>query len=215
MKSFRIWMSVLLLLGFVLAAVRAGDDDAEEILSNLRDKYDSIHDASVSFTQHVEFGVTKVEQTFTGKLLMKKGNKYRIEMEQQTIVTDGKSVWSFNKPNNQVLIDKFTDDPNSITPDKLLVNVPDKYSTTLLGSEKLDDRPLAILKLVPKTKGSTVQWMKVWVDTDDWLMKKVQVLDLSDNLTTFIITDIRINPSIPDSQFRFTPPEGVDVIDLR
>ena len=82
-------------------------EDVKDIISKVQKKYDSIRDVSVVFVQDVQFGVTKAEQSFSGKLLMKKGNKYRIEMEQQTIVTDGKSVWSLNKVNNQLLIDNF------------------------------------------------------------------------------------------------------------
>ena len=122
---------------FVLSIVVAGDD-AERTISKLQHKYDSIRDFSVVFRQDVQFGVTKAEQSFTGKLFMKKGNRYRIEMDQQTIVTDGKSVWSYNKPNNQVLIDKFKEDPNSFSPDKVLVNVPNNYSSMVIGTETID-----------------------------------------------------------------------------
>jgi chaperone LolA len=191
------------------------DDDASVILSKLEKKYDSIRDASVEFTQNVRFGVTQTEQTFSGKLFMKKGNKYRIELEQQTIVTDGKSVWTYSKLNNQVLIDTYKDDPKSFSPDKVLTNVPDNYNATLLGKEKIQKYETVILKLVPKLEKSNIKWMKIWVDQDEWLMRKIQIQDISDNLTTYSVDSIRLNAALSDSQFQFQAPPNVEVIDLR
>ena len=200
-----------LLLTFVAWAMT----DADAILLKLQKKYESIRDASVTFTQIVRFGVTNAEQSFTGKLLMKKEKKYRLELEQQTIVTDGKSVWSFSKLNNQILIDKYKEDPRSFTPDRVLVNVPNEYNSVMMGSEKLKDRETTIVKLIPKNTASNIKWMKVWVDTDDWLMKKIQVFDISDNLMTYFVEDLKLNSGLADSTFQFDIPPDVEVIDLR
>ncbi|MBI1805443.1 MAG: outer membrane lipoprotein chaperone LolA [Ignavibacteria bacterium] len=207
---------LVLLSACALGASNAfAGDDAGDIISKLQRKYDSIRDVSITFRQDVQFGVTKAEQSFSGKLLMKKGNRYRIEMDQQTIVTDGKSVWSFNKPNNQVLIDNFKENPASFSPDKVLVNVPNNYSSTVIGKERLGSQEATVLKLIPKNPTSSLKWMKVWVDTDELLMKKIQMLETSDNLMTYVVTDIKLNPGLADSQFQFEPPTGVEVIDLR
>ena len=195
-------------------AALAGDS-AEDIVARLQKKYDAIRDASVTFDQSTVFGVSNAEQSVTGKLFMKKGNKYRIETESQTTVTDGKSVWSYAKVNKQVLIDKYKEDPKSFSPDKILVNVPDNYTSIVLGKEKVGGTESTIVKLSPKTGKPNVKWMKFWVDTDNWLMRKVQILDISDNLTSYSISDTRLNPGIADSVFRFEVPPGVEVIDLR
>jgi chaperone LolA len=163
----------------------------------------------------VQFGVTKAEQSFSGKLIMKKGNRYRIDLEGQTIVTDGKSVWSYNKANQQVLIDKYRENPQSFSPDMVLVNIPENYTPTVIGKESLSGHDVSIVKLTPKSSKPVLKCMKVWVDREDWLLRKVQVLELSDNLTTYTISDIRLNTNVADSQFRFDPPEGTETIDLR
>jgi len=210
MRTFLLTLVLLFLNVFVYAG-----DDAESIVATLQKKYDDAKDLSISFVQDVQFAVTKNTQSFGGKLLMRKGNKYRIEMEQQTIVTDGTSVWTFNKMNNQVFIDTYKSNPQSFSPDKMLTNLPDNYTATLLGKEKQQEHDLTIIKLVPKNSKPNIKWMKVWVDTDNWIMKKVQVFDVSENLWTYDVSDIRMNSNIPDTQFRFDVPAGVDVIDLR
>ena len=209
----RIRSVLAILLTFTLIA--RGGDSAEDLISRLQKKYDSIRDASVTFTQNTVFGVTHAEQTLTGRLLMKKGNKYRIETESQTTVTDGKSVWSYARVNNQVLIDTYKDDPRSFSPDKILVNVPNNYTSIVLGKEKIEGKETTIVKLTPKSVKSNLKWMKVWVDTDDWLMIKVQIFDISDNLTSYTISGTKLNTGIADSQFQFEVPRDVEVIDLR
>ncbi len=210
--SFSFSMLLVSLVIFVIA--RAGDD-VDKIINKLEKRYASIRDASITFTQSIEFGVTKAKQTFDGKLIMKKGNKYRIEMEHETIVTDGESVWMFSKLNNQILIDKYKEDLASFTPDKILVNVPMNYNAVLLGNEKIDDKDVSILKFTPKNKKIKIKWMKVWIDKEQWLMKRIQLLDASENLISYLVKEVKYNSGIADSQFQFVSPAGVDVIDLR
>ena len=210
-------MKKLLLMFLLLVPIVSmyADDDAESIVSSLQKKYDNVKDISISFVQNVQFAVTQNTQTFSGTLVMKKGNKYRIEMEQQTIVTDGTTVWTFNKANNQVFIDKYKNDSQSFSPDKILTNLPDNYTAEILGKEKHGDHDLTILKLLPKKTRMNIKWMKVWVDTDSWTMKKIQVFDASENLWTYDVNDVRMDTGVADTQFHFDAPAGVDVIDLR
>ena len=212
-------MTRLILCGltFLLLAdsQRVQGQDVEEVLSRLQRKYESVRDLYASFTQIVRFGVTQSTQAFTGKLWMKKGNRYRIELEQQTIVTDGKSVWTYSELNKQVLIDKFKDDPNAFTPDKVLVDVPKNYFANIIGNEKGNDGKTLILKLVPKENNSLTKSMKVWVSTSQWLMAKVEILDVSDNRTTYLLKDLKVDEGIPDRLFHFDIPPDVEVVDLR
>lgn len=202
-------------LGLLTIHTAVAGDDANDILKKLEKKYDGIKDMTVAFRQEVHYGVTETNQSFDGTMWMKKGNKYRIELEDQTIVTDGISVWSYSKSNNQVIIDRFKESSDSFTPDKVLVNVPSHYDALILGREKIESTETIILKLTPKESKSNLQWMKIWVDDDEYLMKKIQVLDVSDNLTTYLIGKVKLNQSLKEIQFQFDAPAGTELIDLR
>ena len=207
--------TIAIIASAVVYRLGVAGEDPEEILNRLQKRYKSIDDVKAYFTQDVTFGVTKEEQSFKGTLWMKRGNKYRIETEDQTIVTDGKSVWSYSKNTNQVLVDVYKEDPKSFAPDKVLTNVPQQYNATVLAKEKVGGLETTVMKLIPKNQSASLQWMKVWVDTDEWLMKKVQVLDLSDNLTTYVIDSLKLNGGLADKEFQYTAPKDVEVIDLR
>ncbi len=189
-------------------------DDAEKIISHLQKKYDGMKDATISFTQKVQFNFTKKEQTFSGKITMKRGNKYRIEVGEQTIVTDGKTVWTYSKPNKQVLVNMYQEDEETLTPDKIMTALPKEYKSEIVGEEKIGKFKTTILKLQPK-ESSTIKSMKVWVDESEWLMRQIQIQDVSDNLSTYMIDEIKMNTGVADSYFKFDAPKGVEVIDMR
>jgi outer membrane lipoprotein carrier protein len=190
-------------------------ETAEEVLENMREKYESIEDAEIRFTQRVRFSMANIEQKISGLLTMKRENRYRVELDDRTIVTDGRTVWSYSRPNNQVLIDDFAMDDRSFSPENILVRAPSEFVPTLLGEERFRDIEFTVIKLVPRDDQAFMQSMKVWVDPDSWLMGKVELVDANGKETTYIVEEIRINTDVDDNLFRFRIPDGVDVVDLR
>jgi outer membrane lipoprotein-sorting protein len=87
-RSLRVRMWLLVCSG-ILAYPIALAQDSQDVLEQLRKKYDSITDAEVKFSSRMKFAVAKVEQRTNGTLEFKKDHKYRVELEDQTIVTDG------------------------------------------------------------------------------------------------------------------------------
>ena len=57
--------------------------------------------------------------------------------------------------------------------------------------------------------------MKLWIDDGEWMMKKVELTDVNGKVTTYTVTDARVNIGLPDSRFKYQIPEGTDVVDLR
>ena len=205
---------VFTVVGCLATTVVAGES-AQELLDKVRQKYESVNDAQLKFSQRVVFGVSKIEQKTTGTLYLKKKNKYRMELGNQTIVTDGKTVWSFSVPNNQVLIDNFKLDERSMTPERLLTGSSGDFYVTLIGNEKLGKVNVAVLKLVPKDDESIIKSMKLWVDESTWFIKKVEVVDVNGKETEYLVDDLQVNVGLQDSRFVFTISEGVQVVDLR
>jgi len=191
------------------------DDPARDVLEKVRKKYESIADGELRYAQTTVFPVAKVEQHLKGTLQFKKGNRYRVEMEDQTIVTDGTTVWSYSVRNHQVLIDNFTADERSLTPERILVSAPEDFTPTLTGHEKVGKFETTVVKLIPRGEQVLVQSMKLWVDESESLLRMVEIVDVGGKTTTYAVTEIRLNIGVPDARFVFQIPEGADVVDLR
>jgi outer membrane lipoprotein carrier protein len=206
-------------LGAALLALAAGrmfgGDTAQDILKKVRDKYDSVADAEIKFQQRVRMPGGKLEQTTAGTLLTKKGNKYRVELEQQTIVTDGVTVWSYSAAQQQVLVDRFEQDERSLSPDRVLSGEAGDLAPALIGREKIGKTETVVLKLTPRDETALLKWLKLWVSESDWLVRKAELVDLNGKETVYQVLDIKVNAGIPDAQFTFVAPAGVEVVDLR
>jgi len=195
--------------------LHAQNESAQNIIEKISKKYETIIDATLEFSQTIRLGIMKREQSFEGTLTMKREKKYRIELEQQTIVTNGITVWSYSKPNQQVLIDSVKDDPKNFTPEKILLHAPENYYSTLLKKEQLDGKQMNVVKLTPKDDRSFISTMKLWIDATDSLIKKAEITDVNENFTQYIVKKISLNKNINDSTFTFSIPENIEVIDLR
>ena len=205
-------MIVFFLMGF-----RAQEKDwtVKQVTDQLQHRYEMIDDASVQFEQHVKFGYSNIEQNISGILKMKKPKHYRVESDQQTIVTDGKTVWAYSKANNQVIIDTYKENSNSISPEQFMLNLPANYYVSVLSSEKGSDGSVVILKLIPKDDRSFVKSVKLTVEEHGWLVRKIIILDVNETETTYTVNDIKLNTNIKEKTFVFVTPEGAEVVDLR
>ncbi len=201
----------------LFSAVRpaASSDDPQETLANVRKKYDTIRDAELRFTQRTRFPESTLEQRSRGTLLLKKEHKYRIETDEQTVVTDGETVWSYSPANKQVLIDRFKLSDRSFSPERILGGATEEYAAAVTGREKAGGMECIILKLSPRGEGSLVSSMRLWVDPSEWLVRMAEMTDVNGKVTTYTVSDIKLNPGLSDSRFVMQIPEGAEVVDMR
>ena len=196
---------------------------ATEVLEKVEEMYATVNDASAEFTQTVSFKYAKVEQSFSGTVSMKKKNKYRVESQQQTLVTDGATVWAYSPVNNQVLIDTYRESPNTFSPEKFLVGLPKNFRAALVDDNTLNESSLrpeghaaTVLKLLPKSDVSKfVKSMKVWINDNDWSVRRVEYIDMNETRTVYSLKSITFNSGISDERFTFKVPEKVEIVDLR
>lgn len=208
-------ISKLLLIISVLEAMFA--QSGREIVEKLNKKYSIVNDAIVKFEQSVRYGSSRVEQTFSGTLYFKKKNKYRIETEQQIIVTDGNTSWLYSKVNKQVIIDRYKEDRNAflLSPDKFFLTISDEYIPIILETEKVSGKKVIVLKLTPRDSDAPIEYAKIWIVEEDLSALKVEIGDINGTITTYVVKSFKVNQGIDDSLFKFSIPSDVKVVDLR
>ena len=218
MRTLAVFM-VLALMHAPVTELHSGQKaklSAAEVLEKVQDAYSNIEDASAGFTQTVSLKYAKIEQTYTGTVMMKKGNKYRIESQEQTLVTDGSTVWLYSPVNKQVLIDSYKETPDSFSPEKFLIGLPKNFRAALVDDNGADAHAAYTLKLSPKSGvAKYLKSLKVWIDDADWSIRGVEYIDVNETRTFYSLKDVRFNAGIPDERFVFVVPEHVEVVDLR
>jgi outer membrane lipoprotein carrier protein len=208
-------MMVYSLVAVLLGPAASSASTPQEVLERVKRRYDTLSDVELKFEQKVTFALARLEQTIKGTLYMKKQNKYRVELTEQTIVTNGVTVWSYSVPNNQVLIDHFKMNDNPLSPERILTGAPRDFHATALGREKIGRSDTHVLKLVPKDDDAFVTSLKLWVEDGSWLIRKVETEDINGKLTVYSVEDIKLNTGLNDSRFTYEIPPGAEVVDLR
>ncbi|HEX9614364.1 MAG TPA: outer membrane lipoprotein carrier protein LolA, partial [Bacteroidota bacterium] len=145
----------------------------------------------------------------------KKPDNLRLESEHQTLVTNGVTVWAYSPVNKQVVIDHYKENRNTITPDRFLVNLPENYYATVLGTESAGQKRTVVLKLVPKDDTSFIRSVKMWVENGTWVVQTIEITDINETTTTYGIKDMTLNAKVDQSIFSFSPPPGTGIVDLR
>jgi len=186
--------------------------DAQEIIKKVQSKYNTIKDASATYSQSVKYS-SGSSQSSSGTIYIQKEDKYRIESKNEIIVTDGVTSWSYSKKKKQVIIDNYKNDGNTFSPNKFLFSYPENFYSDLESTETISGIECYLLKLTPRHKGS-VKSAKIWVDKDDNLIRKITI-NSSESVTTYTLKKITLDAGLSSSKFTFSPPEGVEVIDLR
>jgi len=208
-------ITLLILFCVLQTAAQEKEWTVKQVTEQLQHRYEMIDDAVVQFEQRVKFGYSNIEQNFTGTLKMKKPKHYRVESEHQTIVTDGTTVWAYSTANNQVIVDHYKENSNSISPEQFMLNLPTNYYASLLGKEKQATGNIILLKLVPKDDRSFVKSVKISVEENGWMVRKIMILDVNETETTYIVRDIKLNTNMKEKVFTFETPAGAEIVDLR
>jgi chaperone LolA len=215
--KFKFSTTIFLLTTFfvLLSVLVYADPTASEIIEKVQAKYKKTNSVIAKYTQTIKFKLTKMEQSYDCTLLLKKEKKYRIETDQQVFVTDGVTSWAYSPKTNQVIIDDYREDKNSISPEKFLTEYPDDYYSSLIGKVKINNQDTYEMKLTPKGNTSFIKSLKVWVDSDEWFIRKIEMIDMNDNTTIYAVKKIDSNVEISNDKFQFKPTSETQVIDLR
>jgi outer membrane lipoprotein carrier protein len=190
--------------------------DVEDIIEDVQQKYDEIEDLSATFKRIETFKLTGTKSETIGKVFIKGGIKYRFESEDQVVVTDGTTVWTYNSITKQLIIDRVRKNSGALLPRDMLYKYPNEYYSTLLKQEKIDGKTIYVIKLDPKESvHGFIKSMKIWVEDDEWLIHSIETTDLNNNISIFEISNLQLDNNLKDDFFSFIPQEGMQIVDMR
>ncbi len=148
--------------------------------------------------------------TFKGKMSVQRPNNFRWETtspSEQLIVANGNSLWIYDKDLEQAT-KQNVDNQVGNTPALLLSGDPSKIDKNFKITQPYNDKNYYVL--YPKSSSASFKNLSV-----SFSGGKPVMMVLNDTLgqtTSIKFSGIKLNPSIDSSQFKFTPPKGVDVI---
>lgn len=204
----------LLILPFLASTVFAGDD-AKDIVKKLKNRYEDFKTLKVNFSQTMVWALAGEESSVEGILYATGDNKYRVETDLQTIVTDGKTVWTYSKDKKQVMISAVGNSRDNQTPREMLLKYTREYSPQLNGEVVFNNVRCYDITFSPKEADDFIVSTRVFVDRDNWFALKIEQEDINENITRYELGDYELDKAFKGDLFKFPIPKDAEVLDMR
>ena len=214
---------ILVVIGlWPLGSVRA-DDQLSGILDGVRDLYGQLSGLSVVYEREVitksmaMLGIQTKKDLASGRIYFKPPHFLRLEQEipgPETVINNGDTLWWYIPRKKQVyrypsqklgremrvLYDIFQG----------LRKVKDSFEVTLVAYGSKDGHEL---RLTPKPPWERIEYIKLWVDPEDFHIRVVESHDYLGGLTRFTLGNPVAKKTFEKNYFNFLVPEGVKVIE--
>ncbi|HEU5290152.1 MAG TPA: outer membrane lipoprotein carrier protein LolA [Cyclobacteriaceae bacterium] len=192
------------------------DPQALATLEAMSKKYKAFSSFEASITSSMTNEVEGIKEEFKGKITVK-GDKFRLVMDEQEIINNGTTVWTYLPAAKEVNIDNY--DPNSedINPSKIYEIYKKGYKYLHLGDKTEAGATVEEIDLVPEKKDAQFFKIKMIIVKKDKSIQSWTMFDKSGNKYKYTISRFTPNVTVADALFTFDPKKypGVEVIDLR
>jgi outer membrane lipoprotein carrier protein len=209
MPACSLWGAALL-----LAALTAQPTTAD-VVARVQERIDATQDLQARVHQKLEMASLGRPVEADGTVAFKKPGMMRWRLdgdEPQVIVADGKTIWFYQVDEGQVLKAPFESAFRSATPVSFLTGVgriADDFEAEILSHDASRIR----LGLRPRRGGGDLGQLRLDVDAQSYEIVAAEVVDSVGNVTQLTFSEQRRNRGLPDSEFHFEVPEGVDVVE--
>ena len=189
---------------------------AADVTANIQKSYEALTGFTANFSQTLTNAASGEKDERTGVISFKKPVLIRWETgapEKELLIVAKDAVWDYFEQDNEVFRYPVEEVINSKTMIRFLTG-ESKISQDFHVTEEKGDKPgIVKLTLVPKEPEPGLVEAVVWVDVKTWFLTRISIRDFYANGNDLRLSDIKMNPSLPENMFTFVPPPGCMVFD--
>jgi outer membrane lipoprotein carrier protein len=192
------------------------DPKALEILEAMSKKYKAITAFEANLTSGMTNETEGVNEEFKGKITVK-GDKFRLLLDDQEIINNGTTVWTYLPSAKEVNIDNFDPGSDDVNPTKIFEMYKKGFKYLYLADKTEGGVVCEEIDLVPEKKDAQYFKIKMMIVKKDKSIQSWTMFDKAGNRYKYTITKFTANVKVDDSFFTFDPKKypGIEVIDLR
>jgi outer membrane lipoprotein-sorting protein len=203
---------------FLLSTTVFAQSDAKssEILKSVSAKYKSYKSLSASFKLSRVDQKTKASENFSGTIVLN-GPKFQFVLNNQTVMSDGASTWTFLKESNEVQISESKSVEGAISPTNIFTMYEKGFKTKYIGDKKEKSGTVQQIELTPDDTKKNYFKILLSIDKAGQFVKEAKIYEKSGAILTYSIVKFTPNSPVNDNMFVFDTKKypGVEVIDLR
>ncbi len=192
------------------------DKKAQDILKAVSAKYKAMKSMKADFSYTLENPTAKIKETQGGNLLLA-GNKYRLSIAGQEIISDGKTVWTYVKESNEVQVNNVDPDDEGIKPSEIFTMYEKGFIYKFVDEKTVSGKVQQNLELSPIDKKKEFFKIKLTIDKASKQIVKSVIFSKDGNRYTYAIKAFTPNAAVTATSFAFDTKKypGVEVVDLR
>ena len=196
-------------------------DCTDEVAARVQQRYEAVKDLSARFEQTTRVASLHgaghdAPSESSGEVVFEKPGKMRWSYEKPNpslVVSDGDVAWVYDPASHEA--QRMHAGQSLLTGGAMqfLLGHGDLRQSFVVHARSCEGTSIA-LDLTPKEPAS-YEKLEIVVDRESGEVEETTVSDLVGNVTRVVFHNVRTNQGVAESRFRFTPPEGVRVIDLQ
>jgi outer membrane lipoprotein carrier protein len=216
--ALRISGLILLALFFSWQSAVAADDAAliQKILGGIEKRYAG-KGFRAKFFQESMLKAMMISDTAEGRLIVKRPGKMRWEYlipDEQTIITDGKSMWIYRPADKQVMVGKAPEFFSGGKGAGFLSDIRQIRKSFDVQLQKSKSPDHFQLRLLPKSPTADLADVILSVNRSDFLVQQILTYNSYGDETRIEFSEYRFNQNPKDSLFTFIIPDGIDVVQI-
>jgi len=215
---FVIRILLLFLICFSGNSFAQSESSAKTILDKVSKTYSSYKTIKADFSL---VGTNKQDQSNyneKGRVYLVPGTgKYKIEMDNQALISDGKTQWSVLIDLGEVQISDINPKDESITPSNIFNFYEKGYKMKNRGETKISGTTVYVIELIPVDQNQNVSKILMRINKANNFIYNANVVDKNGNEYTYTLTNIETNKTFSNGIFNFYKHNypGIEIVDLR
>ncbi|TAK15989.1 MAG: outer membrane lipoprotein carrier protein LolA [Acidobacteria bacterium] len=188
---------------------------AANLAQAIQAHYAAVRDFTADFTHAYKGGLLPQTTVEYGKVRIKKPGRMRwtyTRPEFKEIVADGRLLYTYIKADRVCYVSDLPTGDQAPTALQFLTGKGDlvrDFTAALAPNQSASEWRL---QLTPITRQADYVRLTIGVDPKSLRMITLESIDADEGKSAFTFANLRENVSVPDKEFLFAPPKGVDVI---
>ena len=164
------------------------------------------------------FSTMQGKQTLTGSIKVKRGNKFTLTLPGRKITTNGVTVWNYTPATRSVVIGNYDGAQRQLNLESVFFTVLQTYSPAGLTRKVVSDGGrydvLKLLPANPEKRTDDIASVEIYLKPGSEIIRKIGV-KMDGQTMMYTLNNLKFHVSVSDAEFEFTPPKGVEVVDMR
>lgn len=193
----------LLVLALLFAGGLQAKNNADVLLKKTMKRMTSYQNFKANLSYTMNNKKMNIHEEKNGTIYVE-GNKFRIELSGQIIISDGKNVWTILKDSKEIMLTAVDpSDPSGFSP----TNILKRYSNYKVSFERHAYGRRSLFKTLVLTTKKETNFKKVTVTINKakLILKDFSLYDNQGNIFTYHISNFKPNLKLPAGTFTFRP----------